>query len=114
MISDLEVVNFLESIQNKKVYEDEIYHSTELVGRGDLVFPEHKDYVIEKAIETVRKQIPKKSEFNEFNSLVCPKCHAIAYVKEDTPAWMTSGYCFRCGQKLIWNNDEKSVSKDGE
>lgn len=48
----------------------------------------------------------KKCKRNEYGMVICPDCHAIAFA-EDSPKWLTCGYCFRCGQKLDWSKDEK-------
>ena len=47
----------------------------------------------------------KKCKRNEYGMVICPDCHAIAFA-EDSPKWLTCGYCFRCGQKLDWSEDE--------
>lgn len=44
----------------------------------------------------------KKCKRNEYGMVICPNCHAIAFA-EDSPEWLTFGYCFRCGQKLDWS-----------
>lgn len=44
----------------------------------------------------------KKCKRNEYGMVICPDCHAIAFA-EDSPKWLTCGYCFRCGQKLDWS-----------
>lgn len=33
--------------------------------------------------------------------------YAIAFTFEETPLWMTAGYCFRCGQLLKWQRSKE-------
>ena len=44
----------------------------------------------------------RKCKRNEYGIVICPVCHAIAFA-EDSPKWLTNGYCFRCGKKLDWS-----------
>lgn len=43
----------------------------------------------------------------ETHNILCPKCRAIAFTFEETPLWMTGGYCFRCGQLLKWQRSKE-------
>ncbi len=54
-----------------------------------------------------QKQVALNVKMSEYDSVICPKCGAIAFTKEDTPSWLTEGYCFRCGQKLNWRSNNK-------
>ena len=48
---------------------------------------------------------PQKCEWMYDNAIVCPRCGSIAFTEDDTPKWMTKGYCFRCGKYLSWENN---------
>lgn len=64
-----------------------------------------------KVYELNKNQVADKVHINEYGFIICPECHAIAFDRNDAPVWMTSGYCFRCGQKLDWSEEEMDKVK---
>ena len=56
-----------------------------------------------KIITSLEKtEIPIKMKVHETGAILCERCGSIAFDGNDTPKWMTSGHCFRCGQLLRW------------
>lgn len=49
---------------------------------------------------------PKKCKWSH-GFIVCPRCHALAFRKSNTPKWMRSGHCFRCGKYLSWDIEKE-------
>lgn len=84
----------------RKMVSNEIYNK--LVPYLYCCGPRTKEIV-----NASQKQTALKVRLSEYDSVICPKCGAIAFTKEDTPSWLTEGYCFRCGQKLNWRSNDK-------
>lgn len=61
----------------------------------------------DEIVNVSQKQVALNVKMSEYDSVICPKCGAIAFTKEDTPSWLTEGCCFRCGQKLNWRSNDK-------
>lgn len=61
---------------------------------------------LDKVIEALEKQIPKKPERDEEYPLgrVCPKC--CAYLGNVQFISSNHDYCERCGQALDWSGEE--------
>lgn len=66
-----------------------------------------KNLIIDKItrMEIKPKELAVRISMNEYGLVICPVCHAIAFSNDQTPPWMTGGYCWRCGQRLDWSNN---------
>lgn len=70
-----------------------------------------KDFVISEAINALEKQITKKPKCYEDKFIHCPSCGiGFGYKWECYPTKVNDyshiQYCYGCGQKLIWGNEE--------
>lgn len=62
------------------------------------------DFVIDKAIEALEKQIPKKVIWKHFDSSGDPL--PLPYCSTCGRSVMRSDYCDNCGQRLDWSEEE--------
>lgn len=66
---------------------------------------------MEKAIEAIKKQIPKKPKVKDKTSISyfydCPCCegYLVSVVDGELYAGAKYEYCYRCGQKLDWSEE---------
>mgnify|MGYP003296018135 CR=1 FL=1 len=60
----------------------------------------------QKAIEALKKQIPKKPEYTDeyFDTAYCPNCGNYEF-ENGTATWGLK-YCPECGQAIDWSENE--------
>lgn len=53
-------------------------------------------------VQSLEKHIPRPVIYNGYGVYFCPVCHGSLWQIK-----CESNYCFRCGQKVDWNNIKK-------
>ena len=71
-----------------------------LDGQDDEIYRRDIE-ALEKAVEVLEKQIPKKVKNNGHNIFFCPVCRGSVWQIRDE-----SKFCFRCGQAIDWSEEE--------
>ena len=74
-----------------------------IVGDNDEEIYRKDIEALEKALEILEKQMPRKVIRSIYHVRFCPTCQGSVWQNRDE-----SKYCFRCGQALDWSVDELS------
>ena len=70
------------------------------IGKRDI----HDD-AIELAVDSLRKQIPKKAVGNHYAHMRCPTCNHRIPIGGGSSSRRRDNWCNYCGQKIDWGRD---------
>ena len=90
----------------KQLWELILDRESFIVGDNDEEIYRKDIEALEKALEILEKQMPRKVIRSIYNVRFCPICQGSVWQNRDE-----SKYCFRCGQALDWSVDELSKPK---
>ena len=78
-----------------EILENDIHEDVPKVA----VTSKKQDEAVKKAIEALKKQIPKKVKESSFGNINYYKCHECGEI-----SGINAEYCSCCGQKLEWED----------